>query len=98
ANLPQNPEGERVKHVRPVERDRRPRRILLVDDPLEAQLVRRQRPWRVRLGHATSAKRTWKRPPISMASLPVAMNSSVRAASLHAGGSGNSPSAWAGKR
>ena len=41
--LAQHPEVERVQYVRPVERDRRARRRLLVDDRLEAELVGAQR-------------------------------------------------------
>ncbi len=93
--LAQHLEVEGVQDLGPVERDRRARRRLLVDDPLEAELVRRKRPRSVGLvlAHETSAKSTWKRPPISIASLPVAMNSSLRAASLKASRSGNSHSA-----
>src|SRR4029079_4640544 len=93
--LAQHPEVEGVQDLRPVESDRGARRRLLVDDPLEAELLRRERPRRVRLAlaHDTSAKRTWKRPPISSASFPVAMNSSLRAAAANASRSGNSHSA-----
>src|SRR5207302_185344 len=43
-DLPEHPEVERVQHLWPVERDRRPRRRLLVDDRLEAELLGRARP------------------------------------------------------
>ncbi len=80
--LPQQLEIERVQHLRTVQGDRRPRRRLLVDDLLEAELGRLAGLGPGRLRHSlTSAKSTWKRPPISMASLPVAMNCSLRAAS-----------------
>ena len=92
-DLPQHAEVERVEDLRPVERDRRARRRLLVDDRLEAELGRVARRRVGRLRHSTSAKWTWKGTPISIASLPVAMNSSVRAAALKASRSGNSHSA-----
>ena len=76
--LPQELEVERVQHLRAVQRDRRPGRRLLVDDLLETELGRVARLGPGGLRHSlTSAKSTWKRPPISMASLPVAMNSSL---------------------
>src|SRR5919201_190439 len=50
--LPQHLEVEGVQAFRPVERDRRPPRILLVDDPLEAELGRVTRRRVRRLGHA----------------------------------------------
>src|SRR3989442_4364370 len=40
--LAQHPEVERVQHLGPVERDRRARRRLLVDDRLEAELLDRK--------------------------------------------------------
>ena len=45
-------EVERVQHLRAVELDRRPRGRLLVDDPLEAELVGREWARGVRLRHA----------------------------------------------
>ena len=60
--LAQHPEVERVQYLRPVQRDRRARRRLLVDDRLEAELVRAQRARRRRLAHARSANMTVKRP------------------------------------
>src|SRR5207244_7599508 len=50
-DLAQHPEVEGVQHLGPVERDRRPRRRLLVDDPLEPELFGRDWPRRVGLGH-----------------------------------------------
>src|SRR5262249_7246232 len=51
-DLAEHAEVERVQNFGPVEGDRRPRRLLRVDDPLEAELVGRKRPRRVRLRHA----------------------------------------------
>src|SRR5205823_6734773 len=51
SELAQHPEIECVQHLGPVERDRRPRWCLLVDDPLEPELVGRDWPRRVGLGH-----------------------------------------------
>ena len=51
--LPQHPEVEGVEHLGPVERDRRARRRLLVDDRLEAELGRVARRRIVGLAHST---------------------------------------------
>ncbi len=91
--LPEHLEVERVQDLGPVERDRRARWGFLVDDLLEAELVRRDRARAGGLAHWRSAKWTWNGTPISIASLPVAMNSSVRAALLKASMSANSHSA-----
>src|SRR6266511_1509666 len=88
--LPEHLEVERVQDLGPVERDRRARWGFLVDDLLEAELVRRDRARAGGLAHWRSAKWTWNGTPISIASLPVAMNSSVRAALLKASMSANS--------
>src|ERR1043166_8528018 len=98
SDLAEHLEVEGVQDLGPVEGDRRPRRRLLVDDPLEAELVGGDGAWSLGLAHAISAKWTWKRPPISIASLPVAMNSSVRAAARNASWSANSHSASYGER
>src|SRR5206468_2351371 len=50
-DLAKHAEIERVQHLGPVQRDRRPGRRLLVDDPLETELVGRDRRRRVRFGH-----------------------------------------------
>src|SRR5262249_36442933 len=55
-DLAQHAEVERVQDVRPVERDRRARRALTVDDRLEAELVRAARPGRRRLGQPVSTR------------------------------------------
>ena len=91
--LAQHAEVERVQHLRPVQRHRRPRLRLLVDDPLEAELLRRERARLVGLGHEISTKVTVNGMPISIASLPLAANSSERAAALNASMSAHSNSA-----
>src|SRR3990170_590769 len=93
-DLPQHLEVECIEDISPVEPDRGLRRFLLVDDRLEAELCRIARVRVPGLGHqATSAKWTWNGIPIATASLPVSMNSAVRAATLKASRSGNSHSA-----
>ena len=62
--LPQHAEVEGVQHLGAVERDRGARRRLLVDDRLEAELVRVARRWVRRLAHSTFTKWTWKGTPI----------------------------------
>ena len=91
--LAEHPEVEGVQHLRPVERHRRARIRLLVDDPLEAELLRGERARLVGLGHATSAKVTVNGMPISIASLPLAANSSDLTAVLNASMSSHSNSA-----
>ena len=91
--LAQHPEVEGIQHVRSVEGHRGARRRLLVDDPLEPELVRRQRARLVGLGHATSVKVTVNGMPISIASLPLAANSSDLTAVLNASMSSHSNSA-----
>ena len=76
------------------ERDGRPRVVLLVDDPLEAELVGRERTGLVRLRHSVhSTNVTVNGIPISIASLPAAANSSERTAALNASMSAHSNSA-----
>ena len=92
--LAQHPEVERVQDLRPVQGHGRARVVLLVDDPLEAELLGRERAGLVRLGHAAiSTKATVNGMPISIASLPLAANSSERAAALNASMSLHSNSA-----
>src|SRR5687768_2938382 len=91
--LAQHLEVEGVQALRPVEGDRRARVRLLVDDALEAELGGVARRGIVGLGHESSAKWTWNGMPISIASLPVAMNSGASPAALNASRSANSHSA-----
>src|SRR2546423_11402567 len=92
--LAQHPEVESVQPRRPVERDRRAWRRLLVANPLEAELGRIHGQRGVGLAHETSANNTLGcGKPRLYASLPVAMNSSLRVPLLNASSSANSHSA-----
>src|SRR4029079_15917494 len=84
-DLAQHPKIERVQDLGPVERDRRPRRRLLVDDRLEAESSGIAGRRAVRLAHSLhSAKCTWNGMPIPCASSPEAVNSGDRVPSLNA--------------
>ncbi len=92
--LAQHLEVEGVQHLRPVERDRRAVTGLLVPDALEPELGRVDRERRVGFAHASSANSTLGcGKPRLYASLPVAMNSSLRVPVLNASSSANSHSA-----
>src|SRR5207247_11479196 len=93
ANLPQRWKVEGVRHLGPVQRDRRTRWVLCVDDRLEAELGWVARRGMGRLGQFRSQKCTRNAIPISAASLPVAANSAVRVAALNASMSGKRHSA-----
>ena len=88
------PEVLNAFDFRPVQRHGGARVVLLVDDPLEAELLRRERARLVGLRHSEiSTKVTVNGMPISIASFPLAANASERAAALKASMSAHSNSA-----